>query len=263
MRKLKHSSTLKSKHYFLFLKMRPSYNRAMLINKEEKEKRQLILRLKEAIASMGRGGKSRIARECGISPTALTGWLKTGSIDKKNIEILSRLSGYRLEWLITGKGEKLKVVDIMKSSTDAGNGHKTSDLGDFIKVPIVGNAQLGDDGYWCELEYPVGHGDGYIKYAVRDKNAYALRCVGDSMKPRIRDGEFVIVEPSYAPQPGDDVMVKSVDGRVMVKTYLYTRDDRVHLMSINEAHPPQSFALHEIEKMHPVAGIANKLAFVK
>lgn len=62
---------------------------------------------------------------------------------------------------------------------------------------MVGTAQLGDDGYFCELQYPVGHGDGRINWPTRDPNAYALRCKGESMKPRIRHGEFVVIEPNH------------------------------------------------------------------
>ncbi len=136
-------------------------------------------------------------------------------------------------------------------------------LGEFSAIPVVGSAQLGDNGHWSELEYPVGFGDGHITYPTRDKNAYALRCHGDSMKPRIRDGEFVIVEPNSEPIPGDEILLKTHDGRVMVKTLLYQRDDKVHVMSVNEAHPPQAFNLAEIDKIHLVAAIAKKALWHK
>lgn len=131
-------------------------------------------------------------------------------------------------------------------------------LGQFCEVPVVGTAQLGDNGHWSELEYPVGHGDGYINYPTRDRNAYALRCKGDSMKPRIKDGEFVIIEPNSEPLPGDEILLKTRDGRVMVKTLLYKRDGKVHVMSVNEAHPPQAFDIADIDKIHPVAAIVKK-----
>jgi phage repressor protein C with HTH and peptisase S24 domain len=102
------------------------------------------------------------------------------------------------------------------------------------------------------LEYPVGHGDGYIDFPSRDKDAYGIRCVGDSMRPRIRDGEYAIIEPNHPVEPGDDVLVRSKDGRVMIKTFLYKRDKKVHLISINEAHPSISIMEDEIEKMHYV-----------
>ena len=108
------------------------------------------------------------------------------------------------------------------------NAFEAPELGVFSIIPVVGTAQLGDNGHWSELGYPAGHGDSEIDFPTRDKNTYALRCVGTSMMPRIRDGEFVIIEPNTEVQPGDDVMVMSKSGKVMVKTFLYKRDDRVH-----------------------------------
>jgi hypothetical protein len=43
---------------------------------------------------------------------------------------------------------------------------------------------------------------GLRRYPSRDPNAYALRVKGDSMRPRIKPGEFVLVEPNTPPQPG-------------------------------------------------------------
>ena len=120
---------------------------------------------------------------------------------------------------------------------------------------MVGMAQLGDNGYWAEMETPVGFGDGYIPFPAKSKDSYALRCRGDSMKPRIKNGEFVVVDPSLVPAPGDEVLVKAKDGRVMVKELLYVRDDVVHLLSVNEAHGKLTIALADVDLIHQVAGI--------
>lgn len=130
-------------------------------------------------------------------------------------------------------------------------------LGPFGRIPVVGTAQLGDNGHWAELSYPVGHGDGYLDYPSRDRAAYAVRCRGDSMKPRIKHGEFVVVEPSRAVQPGDEVLVKSVDGRVMVKQLVAIRDDGATLLSVNEMHGTLTIELAQIVHMHYVAAIVR------
>jgi phage repressor protein C with HTH and peptisase S24 domain len=162
-------------------------------------------------------------------------WLKTGE-DK-----------FAPDWL------GVRAPQIIESNAEEG-----PELGRPSKVPVVGTAQLGDNGNWTELEYPVGFGDGYVEYSSRDANAYAIRCIGNSMSPRIKDGEFVIVEPNTSYTNGDEVMVKALDGRVMVKTYLYTRDNKVYLISVNEAYPQISIPLEQIEKIHFVGGITKK-----
>lgn len=128
----------------------------------------------------------------------------------------------------------------------------------FNAVPVVGNAQLGDGGYWTGMEYPVGTGDGFINWPTTDKDAYALKCKGDSMMPRIKNGEYVVIEPNHRFLPGDEVLVVTIDHKVMVKTYLYSRGGVVTFMSINEEHPPIKLDENEIEKIHYVAGIAKE-----
>lgn len=132
----------------------------------------------------------------------------------------------------------------------------------FKQVPVVGGAQLGNGGHWVNMQYPVGHGDGYINWPTRDPDAFALRCSGDSMKPRIKDGEYVVVEPNHGYLPGDEVLVITRDEQVMVKTFLYERDSEIMVMSVNEEHLPIRFALSEIECIQYVAGIAKSSLFV-
>lgn len=127
-------------------------------------------------------------------------------------------------------------------------------------VPVVGTARLGDEGHYYELEYPVGHGDGVVLFPSRDQNAYAVRCKGESMAPRIRHGEYAIVEPNHAVLPGDEVLVRSKDGRVMIKVLAFSRDGMVHLDSINNSHhtyPRISLPEEEVAAMHYVAATAK------
>lgn len=125
------------------------------------------------------------------------------------------------------------------------------------RVPVVGIAQLGDDGYWHEHEYPVGHGDGFVRYFSEDPNCYAVRVKGDSMRPRIKPGEFVIVEPNTTPAAGDEVLVKVRDGRRMVKILHSRRGGQIELYSVNDAHRPLTLEEAEVEALHYVAGVAK------
>ncbi|CAH0445682.1 LexA repressor [Ralstonia syzygii subsp. syzygii] len=133
----------------------------------------------------------------------------------------------------------------------------------FKNVPIVGNVEGGPDGYLEELGLPVGHGDGAIEYPAKDCNTYALRVRGESMRPRIKSGEFIVVEPNTEPHPGDDVVVICHDGRKMVKELLYTRDGEVTLGSINNGYKPISLPLADIQAIHYVAAIVPRGAFYK
>lgn len=195
-----------------------------------------------------------LASVAGVGTDVASQWLEGEGPEISLVQAVKLQNTYGINsvWLTKGKGDPGVAVRF----SDEFRPIPIKET-DWKPIPVVGMAQLGDNGHWADLEYPVGHGEGYIDFPSRDPNAYALKCVGDSMRPRIRDGEFVIVEPNHPIEPGDDVLVKSKDGRVMVKTFLYQRAGRAHLISINEAHPPMAFADEEIEKMHYVAATAR------
>lgn len=132
----------------------------------------------------------------------------------------------------------------------------------LIKVPIVGTVEGGPDGYLEEFGHPVGHGDGTVDHPAKGRNTYALRVRGESMHPRIRSGEFIVVEPESPANPGDDVVVICQDGRKMVKQLLYQRDGEVTLGSINNGFKPLTIPLADIEAIHYVAGILPRGAFI-
>lgn len=123
------------------------------------------------------------------------------------------------------------------------------------RIPVVGIAQLGENGYYDELEFPVGHGDGFLQHHSRDTQAYALKVRGDSMTPAIRNGWYVLVEPNSLPRPGEYVALMLADGRKMAKELLFQhRDGGVEVMSVNGSHR-LSFAASQVEKIHPIVGV--------
>lgn len=126
--------------------------------------------------------------------------------------------------------------------------------GRLIRAPVVGTASLGLDGFWSELEYPVGHGDGFVMHPSTDPNTYALMVKGDSMYPAIRSGFIVIVEPNAVPVAGEFVVVKLRDGRSTVKELLWQRGDEYTLQAVN-GQMRMTIRADEVEFVHPVAAI--------
>lgn len=123
------------------------------------------------------------------------------------------------------------------------------------RIPVVGSVKLGDkEAYFAALDAGA---DGYIEWPTRDPGTYALRCVGDSMMPRIKHGEFVIIEPNHEVVNGDEVVVKDLQERVMVKIFSRKDDDRMYFESVNNAYAPFPIDKKEIQIMHYVAGIVK------
>lgn len=213
---------------------------------------EALQRVRAAGGSLGLS-PTQIAGATQVNPIVAERWLR-GEGDPPTLAqavALQNEFGINAVWLTKGKGDPGVTVRFLDE-------YRPIPITNWKAIPVVGTAQLGDNGYWADLEYPVGHGEGYVSFPTTDPNAYALKCEGDSMRPRIKAGEFVVVEPNHEIEPGDEVLVKSKDGRVMVKEFLYRRMGRTHLISTNDAHPPVAFTDEEIEKMHYVAGIAKR-----
>lgn len=197
-----------------------------------------------------------LAKRSGVSQATIQKLVSGKALESRKISKIAAALGVNTDWLSIGKGGKYGQI---KES----NGEYGPILSSSKLIPIVGTAQLGDNGYWTELDYPTGHGDGYINYPSKDANAYSIRCIGDSMKPRIKHGEYVVVEPNTPPMPGDEVLVKATDGRIMVKTFFYKTEERVHLQSVNETHPTIAINADEIILMHYIGAIAKNPQRIK
>ncbi|PMZ92702.1 MULTISPECIES: XRE family transcriptional regulator [unclassified Pseudomonas] len=128
-------------------------------------------------------------------------------------------------------------------------------------VPVVGTAKLGMDGFFGALDFPVGHGDGYLHIYSDDPNAYGLRVIGDSMHPRIKSGEYVLIEPNKVFVTGDEVMVQTQDGRSMIKEFIYLRDGVYRFDSVNQDHSPLHLDQNLVTKVHLVGGILKSSRF--
>ena len=126
------------------------------------------------------------------------------------------------------------------------------------RVPITGSVRGGDDGYLVQDTTP----DGWVEYWTGDPQAYALRIKGDSMHPRYRAGEFVVVTPSIEAQPGRDVVVKLHNGKCLLKEFNWIRGDEIQLLSINNGYAPMTISKEDVECICRVAGSVGPDAMV-
>ncbi len=126
------------------------------------------------------------------------------------------------------------------------------------RIPLIGFAQAGGEGFFDDGGYPVGGGwDEIAMPDVGDPNAYALEISGESMEPVFRDGDMVIVSPAAPIRRGDRVVVKTREGEVMAKQLVRQSARKVELASLNPAHPNYSFDLGDLVFMHRIVWAAQ------
>lgn len=199
-----------------------------------------------------------LAAKLGLTEQAVANW-KARGIPRGRYMDIARVLGWSVEQL-TSDGLPIKLVpdrpdppnQVIQEATLAYAGSQRSQT----KVPVVGTAKLGEDGYYTELEHPVGHGDGFVEAYSSDVNAYALKVKGDSMHPTIRHGQFVIIEPNSQCVPGENVLIALHDGRKLVKELVTERPDSITVMSVNGGNR-LTFDRVQVMFMHPVAGVMS------
>ena len=126
------------------------------------------------------------------------------------------------------------------------------------RVPVIGYAQAGQQGYFDDAGYPTGTGwDELLFPDLGDPNAYALEISGESMSPVYRDGDRIIVSPNSPIRRGDRVVVKTTEGEVMAKQLARQTATRVELSSVNAQHPGRELTLGQIAWMHRILWVSQ------
>lgn len=107
--------------------------------------------------------------------------------------------------------------------------------GGIQKIPLIGCAQAGQEGYFDDAGFPVGSGWEMIEFPkMNNPSVYALEVSGESMEPLYRDGDILLVTPNADNlRRGDRVVVKTREGEVMAKQLNRMTQSQITLKSLN------------------------------
>ena len=128
----------------------------------------------------------------------------------------------------------------LQQSSDA-NPHKTSSH----RIPVLGRVAAG---------VPISMVEDIVDYEeINDKIAslgeiFALRIQGDSMEPRMLNGDVVIVHQQPDAESGD-IVIASVNGDDATCKRLRKYRDGIELVPINPAYSPMYFSNDDIENL--------------
>ena len=197
-------------------------------------------------------GISQAALGEGVGVSQTTIWkLMNGktSSNRKLYEIADYLK-INLNWLVSGDGEmennqpknEIEYIGNIKEGT----------------IIVKGEAIMGTDGaFQMDKDF-----NGRLKFHSDDPHAFALKVKGDSMFPRINSGEFVVIEPNIVPCSGDEVLVRTKDGRNMIKKLEFHRDCVYRFTSINQDHPPITLDENQVDKIMFVSAIVKSTRYL-
>lgn len=173
-----------------------------------------------------------VAKGLEINRTRITDWLK-GDVKKPQRLTIIKLSdffGCSFNWLKDNIGQPFDVDSIAEAENyipPQGSGRITTPT----YIPVVGKVPAGipDTNEW-EIAY-------HIQVPDMPSHCFAMKVTGDSMEPRILEGEHVIFTIDYDLHSGDVVIVTDEYGDSMVKRYK-EKDGEKYLVSDNSKYEP-------------------------
>jgi phage repressor protein C with HTH and peptisase S24 domain len=186
----------------------------------------------------------RLADRSGLSPSGLA---KRAGLDPTTFNKSKRITADgRERWPSTES--VAKALAATNSSIDT----FVQLIGDAARtvqsVPLLALAQAGGSGYFDDNGFPAGKGwDEVGLPSANDEHAYALEISGDQMKPAYRDGDVIVVSPATPIRRGDRVVVKTVDGEVMVKELKRRTTKTLELQSLNPVQADRTLAAADVE----------------
>ena len=193
--------------------------------------------------------KRKLEREAGLGTASTTKWKKEGSVpNQTSLEKLSDYFGVTVSYLIGEsefKTEEEAVIDGWNkrfANDELKDEVKRIETG--VRIPVVGTVPCGipieaielvDADDWEEISEQMS----------RTGRFFGLKVKGDSMTPRILEGDVVIVRQQASAESGDIVIAK-VDGEEATCKKLVKHENGISLVPYNSIYEPMYFSNEEI-----------------
>jgi repressor LexA len=198
--------------------------------------------------------QSGLAGKTGVVTRTLQRWEKGEQVPDGNaITRLARVTNVQPTWLLTGEG------DMYAAAVRPGNMYSLPAdphrrKARLAELPVVSSVPAGKVATTFHPDYV----DTYVTVDdVRDPGAFALKVKGNSMAPRIEDGDIVVVSPQSEARTGDIcvVRVREEDTLKKVKfegTYL-------HLIPLNPEFEPVTVKKRDVNFVWKVVKLIKEL----
>ena len=194
-----------------------------------------IWRAIDRLASENSLSASGLARRSGLDPTTFNKSKRIARDGKPRWPTTESLA----KILAATNSTMGQFVALLSDSAEGGVIHR---------IPIIGYAQTGREGFFDDAGYPTGTGWDEVDFPnVGDNHAYALEISGQSMEPVYRDGDIIIVSPQASIRRSDRVVVRTKSGEIMAKQLVRRTAHKVELLSVNKDHADITLSADDVD----------------
>ncbi len=195
-----------------------------------------------------------LARKVHVSMRTVQRWERGDQTPDGDFLVrLAKSMGVRPEWLLTGEGE---MYPSHASPSNIIPFHKDElvDNVSLIEIPLLASVPAGKTN---TMFYPE-HVDRYVTVDnLKDKTAFALVVKGNSMSPKIENGDIVVISPQQEVRSGDICVVRVNDEDVLKKIKI--EGQYVHLIPLNPDFEPLTVRQRDISFMGKVVKVVKNL----
>lgn len=189
-----------------------------------------------------------VAKTTGIHPSTFSDWKKGKSSPKYDkIQKIAEYFGVEPDWL-SGKSEFKTKKEMFQHFDDVYNTPALQSdvfrLEKGMKIPVLGSVAAGTP-IFAEENY-IGSEEISEELASTGE-FFGLKIKGDSMSPRIMEGDTVIVRQQDDAESGDIVIVL-INGDSATCKRLMKYKEGISLISFNPAYEPMTFTNQDIEE---------------
>jgi repressor LexA len=197
--------------------------------------------------------QSRLAAKLDIATRTLQRWEKGEQVPDSNYLIrIARATGVSSHWLLTGEGAMFSAVvrDPNVYALPTGRLRKVR----LVSLPLLASVPGGAPGLIFHPDYV----ERYITVDdVRDPQAFALEVKGNSMAPRIEDGDIIVVSPKVETRNGDICVVRVNDEDTVKRVKV--EDHTVYLIPLNPEYEPMAVRKRDVTFMWRVVKVIKNL----
>ncbi len=197
--------------------------------------------------------QATLSGKIGVVTRTLQRWEKGEQVpDGVSIMKIAKATAVQSNWLLTGQGEKY-VVSTRPTNVFPLPGTMRRNV-NLVDLPLISAVPAGKVATMFHPDYV----DNYVTIDdVKDSQAFALKVKGNSMSPRIEDGDIVVVSPQQEVHNGDICVVR-VDGEDTLKKVKF-EGNYIHLIPLNPDFEPVTVKRKDVNFVWKVVKLIKEL----
>lgn len=215
-------------------------------------KQTLALRIRQARTQKA-FDQGKLAARLDVATRTVQRWEKGDQVPDSNYLVrLAKITGVAPHWLLTGEGSMFshehpegKILPLPTSR------YQKVDL---VTLPLLSSVPGGAPSLIFHPDYVEKH---ITVDDVHDSSAFALEVKGNSMAPRIEDGDIIVVSPKLDARSGDICVVRVNDEDTVKRVKI--EDQLIYLIPLNPEYEPMAVKKRDVTFMWKVVKVIKNL----